>query len=177
MLFDIYWRETLIESWVTCYFEPRIPGVPERKGKYYSFSFTFVLGDDIFFTDTIDWPVPLCMNPEKAKVMIDSYFDTGDYVWGYCWNWYLEGHDLMEVPEEDEYMGFANYCEWLCFNCKCAEEDYRLLDLEIYHTVGPIHLEPDNLEADPYLYHHLFPNRKYGFPAIFERDGIRNKGV
>ena len=148
-------------SYETPYDEPQIPGVPERKWKYYTFCFHLYPEEQFICVETIDWPIPLCMNPEEATEMIDRYFERGYSLWDACWNWYLEGHDLYEIPRHEEYPGqydfeddFADYCDWISLFSDYAIFDGQDLDLSVFS--GPYHVSgPEEIDAP-----------KCSFPAV-----------
>ena len=73
----------------TRYYDPLVSGVPDRRGKYYTFDFIFVSANedgDEWYSERIDWPVPLCTDPETARKIIEGRFEHGSCQWDRCWN-------------------------------------------------------------------------------------------
>ena len=141
----------------TCYFEPDIPQIPMRKGTYYTFKFTFMPSDenDEWFTEMIDWPVPLCTDPDDAVHMIDNHFCRGSCLWIRFWNLYLEGRDLSIILDKDE-----DPCSGYDFDCprpECHEPD-----IDMYRVGGPYFSPLSGTEEELYPYRHPRP----AFPAI-----------
>ena len=168
MPFSINGMRVYIMTGETHYFDPQIPGVPERRGMYYTFEIKVVSRyEGVKYTDRIDWPIPLCTDPLTAAFLITRYFEREDEGWNYCWNWYLGGHDLYAVPDDDDdCTDCDDFCGWL------LQHYYRIECCEPYidtnQTDIPIHITHKGL-LDMYPYLHLRP----GFPAVSDSMDIK----